>query len=142
MIAAAPDSGCIVPIRYGLLWASANRSGSGDKTAAPRPMLLPVSTRRRVGLPDPLGALPFCTFMLSAIFQSLRVRSVAVRLAAPGSIRLNQQDSSRPVDCDVSHRPNRVILAAYLAFRPVRTKTLRAPFGPLASALVRHYRFG
>jgi len=82
IIAAAPDSGCIVPIRYGLLWASANRNGSGDRTAAPSPMLLPASTRRRVGPPDPFCALPFRTFMSSAIFRSLRVPLCQHRPAA------------------------------------------------------------
>jgi hypothetical protein len=54
MIAAAPESGCIVPILYGLAAPNEARHGAGNMVA-PSPTALPAaadrSSRRRVILP-------------------------------------------------------------------------------------------
>src|ERR1700730_10769345 len=95
MIAAAPDSGCMVPIRYGLLWASANRSGSGGRLVAPSPSLLAASPRPPVGPlepPWPLAVQPFC---LSAIRNLPWIRSVSLLGRYPGLAGAYQQESRR-----------------------------------------------
>src|SRR5262249_61345591 len=59
--AAAPDSGCSVPILYGLAWPKASRHGAGTSMAgagAPPAGGGGPNDLRRVGLPLPPTALP------------------------------------------------------------------------------------
>src|ERR1700731_3665965 len=107
MIAAAPDSGCIVPIRYALLWASANRSGTGDSIVAPKPMPLAARTRRRVGPLEPPWALAVQPFCLSAIRNLPWIRSVSLLGRHPGLAGAHQQESRR-----LGHIPIAQIAAA------------------------------
>src|SRR5436305_6498101 len=80
IMAAPPDSGWSVPIRYGFGGPKAVCHGAGTKIVAPRPMP-PVMTRRRV--------VPGLTAMLlrSRIDEPPAVRFSVVRFFTPPDLR-------------------------------------------------------
>src|ERR1700693_917781 len=89
--AAEPESGCSVPILYGLAWPKAACHGAGTSIVAPSAPALaalhPIS-RRRVTLPlYQNSSLQSCVFSLSAIAVSSQVRSDGFIRSSPRADR-------------------------------------------------------
>src|SRR5436190_23482332 len=84
--AAAPASGCSVPILYGLAWPKAARHGAGTSMAAPSaPAPYPIS-RRRVTLPRYQNSSPQSgAVLLSVIACFLQSAVVLATLMGGGA---------------------------------------------------------
>jgi hypothetical protein len=69
--APAPESGCSVPILYGLAWPNAARHGAGTSMVAPIAPAPYPTNRRRVTLPLYQNSSPLCAPSLSVMESSL-----------------------------------------------------------------------
>src|SRR5580765_1949862 len=106
IMAAAPDNGCIVPIRYGFGWANTTPHGTAERTAPPSAAALVASTRRRVIAPP-----------------GPRVSPVSFAISPPSPVP-RESTPIGPPDCarcklQVSGRPRYVAIAQIAAARAV-----------------------